>query len=1147
MAEKIRRELAPVWRSSGARAAPAKAGLGTVARMSAVRPSLSISCASGADSKATAIAGWLAERLRIEGFDVEPGDSGKPVLVVGRPPTDPSLPSGFADAVYALEPADALTVGGPALVVAASGYVAAEIWRAQPDRPVLVAPPEMPAEWFDVPPDSSATPPSARFVCVADGCDQDRLRSAIEAFAALSDTYAQFVLISDGEPPTLRDAIRSDPRVEVLSTPTPRDLTELFATSSALIVPDRHRPLHLGALHGQRAGAPLIVSNDAGAPTEFVEHGLTGMIVEPTVEGMRWAMQHIAETPLVRWTFSLMGRRRLNAVRWDHLVGCLADLADPVSRPHVTVLSTFGLEPMVGGGQRRIRMLDRELAANADVTVLVSSTQADASHRILEPGLHQIDVPRSPAQREAEDEVYDLLGFPTDDLTSAALAATTPEWAGEIDLHLRTADVVIASHPFLAPTIPASAPPIVYDSHNAETAFKAKVLPDDENGRWLLAETERAERAAVERADTITACTPGDLAAVRSLGARLDVVTDVIPNGVDVDALPRRTAKTAELARVEVLAHVGLESIDARPIVTFIGSWHRPNIEAAELLVAVADERPDWIFVLAGSHSSELAERDTPVPDNVRLIPTFAEGLLWPLIAGATVAANPMRSGGGSNLKILDYLAVGTPVLSTPVGSRGIPDADELLEVVEPTAAALSAALDRLDDPSLADRRRGRSDRGRQIVEDKFAWRVLGKAWTRIVLETAGSKQPPSRRTFGSPAPIVLATSPPPSPDPVTATMQAIGLAAADGHPPFRESTMDPALRESLKQAAKHKNVGRELPDDARMVFPKKAVIRIGQALSNEQLHFNEATLETFDRLVAIIDDLQSEQHALLDRVNEAEAALTATREEINVLRSWRNTVTDAASVSSATAASVTTETATTSTPTAQLTDPLPLDHLYEAFEDELRGSREDVRAFLAPHLERFRLLSPDGVVVDIGSGRGEWLEMLGEIGVTAYGFDTNHAAVARSVERGLDARLGDGIAHLEQLPAASVAGVTSFHVAEHLPFEDLHRLVVAAHRVLEPRGILLLETPNCLNLQVGASSFWLDPTHRQPVHPELLRFLFRHVGFGDIEVFGLRPEEGLTPQDIDPDPARNGLLTEVHRLVFGSADVAIVGQKANA
>src|SRR5262249_47045689 len=143
-------------------------------------------------------------------------------------------------------------------------------------------------------------------------------------------------------------------------------------------------------------------------------------------------------------------------------------------------------------------------------------------------------------------------------------------------------------------------------------------------------------------------------------------------------------------------------------------------------------------------------------------------------------------------------------------------------------------------------------------------------------------------------------------------------------------------------------------------------------------------------------------------------------------------------------------------------------------------------------------------------------------------------------------------------VPPGSLGGVVSFHVIEHLPPEAVDRLVRLASRALAPGGVLILETPNPLSLVVAARNFWLDPTHRRPVHPESLRLTYELAGLGLIERIGLRPfraEERLPEIDLAALPPEqrpladrvNRLRDRIDELLFGFQDYGMVGTKPSA
>ncbi len=175
------------------------------------------------------------------------------------------------------------------------------------------------------------------------------------------------------------------------------------------------------------------------------------------------------------------------------------------------------------------------------------------------------------------------------------------------------------------------------------------------------------------------------------------------------------------------------------------------------------------------------------------------------------------------------------------------------------------------------------------------------------------------------------------------------------------------------------------------------------------------------------------------------------------------------------------------------------LDALYVAFEERFRGSRDEIRERLKvylPVLHQSEVGKEIMPLLDIGCGRGEWLELLREEGFRARGVDASGAMVDLCRQQALDVCLGDALAHLRGLPDASLGGVTGFHIIEHLPLEILIELLDETVRVLKPGGLALFETPNPENVLVGSHSFYLDPTHIRPVPPQLLEFYFEQTSF---------------------------------------------------
>jgi SAM-dependent methyltransferase len=230
-------------------------------------------------------------------------------------------------------------------------------------------------------------------------------------------------------------------------------------------------------------------------------------------------------------------------------------------------------------------------------------------------------------------------------------------------------------------------------------------------------------------------------------------------------------------------------------------------------------------------------------------------------------------------------------------------------------------------------------------------------------------------------------------------------------------------------------------------------------------------------------------------------------------------------------------------------------EHAYLELERRYRGTEEEIAERIAAYLPYLEKATGRGSVLDLGCGRGEALALLRARGLPARGVDSSARMVALCRERGLEAEEGDLFERLAAQPESSLGAVVSFHVIEHLPAEALDRLVRLAWRALAPGGVLILETPSPLSMVVAARNFWLDPTHRRPVHPESLRLLYELAGFDPVERLDLRAfpaSERLPEIDLARLPPEqhhladrvNRLRDRLDELLFGFQDFGMVGTK---
>jgi len=192
-------------------------------------------------------------------------------------------------------------------------------------------------------------------------------------------------------------------------------------------------------------------------------------------------------------------------------------------------------------------------------------------------------------------------------------------------------------------------------------------------------------------------------------------------------------------------------------------------------------------------------------------------------------------------------------------------------------------------------------------------------------------------------------------------------------------------------------------------------------------------------------------------------------------------------------------------------------DGFYRAFEGKYRGSRELIKERICAYLPFILLLKeiyPNGLVLDSGCGRGEWLELLKENDIHASGVDLDEEMLSACIDAGFDVINGDAIDTLKKQADESLICVSAFHMVEHIPFDVLQVFVAEALRALKPGGLLIMETPNPENIKVATENFYLDATHIRPIPSGLLSFLPEFHGFERTKVLRLQENKALITQE---------------------------------
>ena len=212
-------------------------------------------------------------------------------------------------------------------------------------------------------------------------------------------------------------------------------------------------------------------------------------------------------------------------------------------------------------------------------------------------------------------------------------------------------------------------------------------------------------------------------------------------------------------------------------------------------------------------------------------------------------------------------------------------------------------------------------------------------------------------------------------------------------------------------------------------------------------------------------------------------------------------------------------------------------DDFYFKFEEKFRGPSDEIKkrlSFYKPFLEVFLSYKPKDELkaLDIGCGRGEFLEFYKELGFEATGVESNKILVELCKNKGFQVFHEDALTFLKKQEDSAFTVISLIHVAEHLEFKYFVELFFHIHRTLQPAGLFIIEFPNAENFSLGSFNFWLDPTHLRPLHPEFVCFTGEYLGFKRHKTFhtlGISHKSPATLRDV----------------LFGlSLDIGIIFQK---
>lgn len=502
---------------------------------------------------------------------------------------------------------------------------------------------------------------------------------------AMRHVKANISLLIGGVGPELerlKSLAGDDQRIKFLGHLTNKEIIDHYAHSLAVLFVPYDEDYGYITIEAMKSKKPVITVTDAGGPNEFVINAETGFSVEPDASAIAESIDYLCAHREKARQMGINASKRVASINWETVVnGLIGDqtqkkiysmptnieITDLPKRKKIVVAVSFPVYPPRGGGQSRVYHLYRNLAKFIDVEIVsFCGVDEPAFRQEISPGLTETRIPKSSDHQGIENKFSETVNWvPVTDIVMSKAFTASSVYVEALRTACDGATAAIASHPFLINAIKAVAPnlDLWFEAHNVEYELKKRILPQNENADILLEMVKSDEGLCWRDAKVVFACTNEDIFTLERIYGATSAIKNEVVNGVSLDDVKYLGIKE----RNSLKSRLGLGK---SKLAIFMGSWHGPNLEAVEKIFEYALAFPDVKFAIIGS--AGLAFNNVSIPNNVLMVGVVDDEEKNILLGAADIALNPMMSGSGSNLKMLDYFAAGVPVISTPFGARGI-------------------------------------------------------------------------------------------------------------------------------------------------------------------------------------------------------------------------------------------------------------------------------------------------------------------------------------------------------------------------------------------------------------------------------------------------------------------------------------------
>jgi glycosyltransferase involved in cell wall biosynthesis len=507
----------------------------------------------------------------------------------------------------------------------------------------------------------------------------------------------------------------NDKRIEFLGFVDENQIKEYYANALVILFVPYDEDYGFITVEAMKSKKPVITTSDSGGPLEFVNNDRSGFIVPPNPEHIAEKINFFIENKDRAFDMGNYAYETVNTITWKKFIHEL-DLNKPEgSKKKILVLSTYSCFPPRGGGQQRLFNIYSRLALNYDVTICsIVESHKPSDDLILENGLQQICIPQSSEHARLQWNEEKKLGKNLYDCGMIDFVEKSPQYVNKIKSMMLNADIVVLFHPYLytlSKYMDASST-LFYEAVDIESNQKKTYLKNEAWERKIF----EIEKQSCNHSKIIFVTSSEDKTKLTQLYKIDPEKVLPVPNGVNTD-------KIGFILDIEKGKQKKLCNLKNTNTILFVASWHPPNLEALKFIISdLLPKLKNTKLLLVGSIKDYYHSKIGKLPNNVLAFGVVDELEKYEIYKLADIAINPMFSGSGTNIKMLDYFSAGIPVVTTRIGARGL-NIEHNKEAIICSAETMVHSIQQLmADKEVQNRLKKNA---RLLVESAYSWRGI--------------------------------------------------------------------------------------------------------------------------------------------------------------------------------------------------------------------------------------------------------------------------------------------------------------------------------------------------------------------------------------------------------------------------------------